>query len=102
MPMPSKFDTWQIPATFKGTFTPAVNGGQLREFSAHLVNLNQANTIFCVRLFVEGSLAPWDTDVKAPIVGGSGISADEVAVQRALDLWAGCPVKATMESTDED
>jgi hypothetical protein len=96
----SNFQSWQIPAAFRGSFE-STNG--VREFGAQIVNVNPENTRFQVTLFVRGAIVPWTTTVNAPIVHGSGKSADVVAVERACAQWADCTVKlANVKIFDED
>lgn len=84
-PAESTFAPWQIPSTMSGSFR--LNNEE-RTFNAHLVNIDAKNTKFFVRLFVNGSLVPFDSSHRIrPLVAGSGESADMVAVENAIDMW---------------
>jgi hypothetical protein len=83
--------SWQIPASFQGTFD-RVRPDTTREtlsYVAHLVNTDPANTNFFVALYVpRNSLFPYIMRPQmVQVVHGSGKSADCVALERTVNVW---------------
>lgn len=94
--------SWQIPATFFGSFTHVLDGAKIkRDFHAYLVNTNQNNSRFMVTLEVRGALAVYKHEFPAPIVHGSGKSADIVALENAIASWCVLPKDEIEFSIDE-